>query len=111
MNRVIEKEERYIERAKIIKAMAHPSRLQMIEELSFGEKCVMELQQIIGDDISTVSKHLALMKNAGILDSRKEGLNVYYRLKVPCIINFFSCVEAVVENEKKYCCENMEVDQ
>jgi len=97
-------EKLYSSRARVIKAMAHPSRLLMIDELSFGEKCVNELQELVGDDISTVSKHLAVMKNAGIVDCRKEGLKVFYRLKVPCILNFFNCVEAVIENEKKCSC-------
>ena len=97
-------EKSYRKRAAVIKAMAHPSRLLMIDALSFGEKCVCELQELVGDDISTVSKHLSVMKSVGIVDCRKAGLNVFYRLKVPCILNFFSCVEAVIENEKKYSC-------
>ncbi|MBU1627382.1 metalloregulator ArsR/SmtB family transcription factor [bacterium] len=94
----------YKKRAEVIKAMAHPSRLLMIDALSYGEKCVFELQELVGDDISTVSKHLSVMKKAGIVDCRKDGLKVFYRLKVPCILNFFSCIEAVIENEKKYVC-------
>jgi DNA-binding transcriptional ArsR family regulator len=94
----------YKKRAEVIKAMAHPSRLLMIDALAYGEKCVCELQEMIGDDISTVSKHLSVMKNAGIVDCRKDGLKVFYRLKVPCILNFFNCVEAIIENEKKCEC-------
>jgi DNA-binding transcriptional ArsR family regulator len=97
-------EKLYKKRAEVIKAMAHPSRLLMIDALSYGEKCVCELREMIGDDISTVSKHLSLMKNAGLVDCRKDGLKVFYRLKVPCILNFFSCIEAIIENEKKFVC-------
>lgn len=63
-------------RAKIIKAMAHPSRLMMIDALAKGEKCVCELRDLIGSDISTVSKHLSLMKEAGIVTDRKVGQQV-----------------------------------
>jgi len=83
-------------RAIIIKAMAHPSRLMMINALAEGEKCVCELQRLVGSDLSTVSKHLSVMKNAGIVTDRKEGLKVFYRLRVPCILRFFDCVEAVM---------------
>ncbi|HEY9766103.1 MAG TPA: metalloregulator ArsR/SmtB family transcription factor, partial [Chroococcales cyanobacterium] len=94
---MIDAPEKYRLRAQVIKAMAHPSRLMMLDALEDGEKCVCELQKLVGSDISTVSKHLSLMKAAGIVMDRKEGLNVYYRLKVPCILRFFGCVEAVLQ--------------
>ena len=83
-------------RAKIIKAMGHPTRLFMVDELSKGERCVCELRDMIGVDISTVSKHLSVLKDAGILEDDKRGLQVFYRLRVPCILNFFGCVEDVL---------------
>jgi len=94
---------RFEARAKIMKAMAHPSRLFILEELSKGERCVCELTDMIGADTSTVSKHLSLLKNAGIVDTDKRGTQVYYRLATPCVLNFFGCVETVlrgnVENQ------------
>ncbi len=83
-------------RAKVMKAMAHPSRLFIIERLSLGEHCVCELRDMIGADLSTVSKHLSVLKDAGIVDTEKRGVQVFYRLKVPCILNFMTCVEAVL---------------
>lgn len=83
-------------KAQIIKAMAHPSRLMIIDELAKGERCVCDLQRVVGADMSTVSKHLAVMRNAGIVEDRKAGLQVFYRLRVPCILKFFGCVEAVM---------------
>ncbi len=82
-------------KAQIIKAMAHPSRLMIIDELAKGERCVCDLQRVVGADMSTVSKHLAVMRNAGIVEDRKAGLQVFYRLRVPCILQFFGCIEAV----------------
>ena len=70
----------------------------MIDALKNGEKCVCELRDIVCADISTVSKHLAVMKNAGIVADRKSGHQVFYRLRVPCITNFFDCVEAVIKS-------------
>ncbi len=92
----------YKARADIIKAMAHPTRLFIVEELEKGERCVNELTRMIGSDMSTVSKHLSILKNAGIIGDRKEGTNIYYYLKTPCILGFIGCVEEVLEfNTKK----------
>lgn len=85
-------------RVGVLKAMAHPSRLFIIEELASGERCVCDLTEQIGADISTVSKHLAVLKNAGIVIDDKRGNQVFYRLRVPCILNFFGCVESVLES-------------
>jgi ArsR family transcriptional regulator len=89
--------QKYEARARVIKAMAHPSRLFIVDELSRGERCVCELRDMIGADISTVSKHLSVLRDAGILDDEKRGLQVFYRLRVPCILNFFGCVEGVLQ--------------
>jgi len=90
------------ERAGILKALAHPSRLIMVDELSRGERCVCELTERVRADMSTVSKHLSLLRDAGIVDCEKRGVKVFYRLRVPCVLNFFSCVEAVrEENERR----------
>jgi ArsR family transcriptional regulator len=83
-------------RAKVMKALAHPTRLFIVDELSRGERCVCELTEMIGADVSTVSKHLALLKRAGVVLDEKRGQQVFYRLRVPCILNFFGCVEAVL---------------
>ena len=84
-------------RTKIIKALAHPSRLFIVDELSRKEKCVCELTRMIGADISTVSKHLAILKEAGIVQDQKRGTQVYYSLRTPCILQFFQCVESVIK--------------
>ena len=97
---------RYDALAEILKAIAHPTRLLIVEELSKKPLCVSELTTIIGADTSTVSKHLALMKSNGIVDSSKNGNQVYYSLRVPCVLNFISCIESVVETNAK---EQMEL--
>jgi len=89
--------QKYEARARVIKAMAHPTRLFMVDELAKGERCVCELRDMVGADISTVSKHLSVLKQAGIVEDEKRGLQVWYSLKVPCILNFFGCVENVLK--------------
>jgi ArsR family transcriptional regulator len=88
-------------RAEIIKAMAHPTRLFIVDELSRQERCVCELTDMIGADVSTVSKHLSVLKRSGIVEDEKRGTQVFYMLKVPCVLNFFSCVESVLESKAK----------
>ena len=83
--------------ARGLKALAHPARLQAVDELAKGERCVCELQQLIGSDMSTVSRHLAILREAGVVIDEKRGNQVFYSLRVPCILNFFGCVESVLQ--------------
>jgi ArsR family transcriptional regulator len=87
---------RYEARARIVKALAHHTRLFIVDELAKGERCVCELTAMIGADTSTVSKHLTVLKSAGIVQDEKRGLMVFYTLRVPCIVNLFGCVEGVL---------------
>ena len=87
---------RFEARARVVKAMAHPTRLFIVDALSHGERCVCELTEMVGADMSTVSKHLAILKSAGIVDDDKRGSQVYYSLRCPCILQFFECVESVI---------------
>ena len=86
-------------KAMIIKAMAHPTRLLIIEELSRQEHCVCELTEMVGADTSTVSKHLSVLKNAGIVTIEKRGQMVYYNLAMPCTLNFLSCLDNVLHEK------------
>jgi len=92
---------KYEARARIVKAMAHPTRLFLVDELSKGERCVCTLTELVGDDISTVSKHLSILKNAGIVTDEKRGTQVFYSLRIRCVLNFFSCVETVLATNAK----------
>ena len=89
---------KYEARAKILKAMAHPARLLVLDELSKnGERCVCELTEMIGSDMSTVSRHLAQLKQAGLIEDEKRGQMVFYRLRVQCAMDFFDCIESVIK--------------
>lgn len=84
-------------KARVLKAMAHPSRLCILEELTEHERCVCELTAIVGADISTVSKHLTVLKQAGLVADEKRGTMVFYRLRVPCLKLLYGTVESVLE--------------
>lgn len=83
-------------KAEVFKAMGHPLRLGVIEFLQTGEKCVCEIVEEVGTEISNVSKHLSILKKAGILKDRRDGLKIMYRLTMPCALDFARCVERVV---------------
>ena len=70
-------QERLKAQAKVLKALAHPTRLLLVEELARKSKCVCVLTDAAGMDISTVSKHLAVLRNAGIVEDEKRGLQVF----------------------------------
>lgn len=78
--------------SEIFKALGHPRRLAMVKALAAGEMCVCELRSLVDADMSTVSKHLAVLKAAGVVDFEKRGSNVYYRLVLTCLIPVFECL-------------------
>ena len=92
---------RFEARARILRAIAHPTRLFIVHELSQTQKCVCELTEMVGSDISTVSKHLTVLRSAGIVQDEKRGSRVFYKLKMPCVLNFLSCVESVIESSAR----------
>ena len=85
-------------KARVFKALGHPTRLFMIQELSKGECCVCRFAEHIDADLSTVSRHLAVLKQAGLVEDEKRGQQVFYRLRVPCVIQFMDCIEAVIKS-------------
>jgi ArsR family transcriptional regulator len=100
-----EKQLLYTKQAEIAKAMAHPVRIAIIDFLKTGKQCVCDIAEHVNSERSNVSRHLSVMVNAGILEYQKEGLKVIYKLKTPCILDFFACItnclrEQVKENQK-----------
>jgi ArsR family transcriptional regulator len=87
------------DRSVIVKAMAHPTRLLVIDVLTQGEKCVNELTNLAGCDVTTLSKHLALMRRAGLLQCEKRGVNVFYQIACPCFLEFFRCIDLIQTNQ------------
>ncbi len=86
----------YRKQAQVLQAVAHPIRLAIADSLRDGERCVCEIAGHVGSERSNVSRHLAIMLRAGVVECRKEGLMVYYSLRTPCILNFLSCASKVL---------------
>ncbi len=91
----------YEKQAEIAAAVAHPLRIAILDFLKDGEQCVCDIAAQVGSERSNVSRHLSVMVNAGILECRKEGLNVIYKLKCLCILDFFACVRGVLKEQVK----------
>ncbi len=91
--------QRYEARAQIAKALAHPSRLMILDALADGEQCVCDLTRLVGADQSTVSKHLAILRNAGIIDLRRQGAMTFYRLRICCLQGLWACIESVLQDD------------
>jgi ArsR family transcriptional regulator len=85
------------QRAEVLKALAHESRLLMVHRLGEGECTAGDLVDLVGSDASTVSKHLALLRRHGIVSDRREGSHVVYSLRTPCVLEFFGCASRVIE--------------
>lgn len=94
MNTNIEKE--YREKAEVFKALAHPTRLFIIHAVNTEKRSVKELTELVGIDISTMSKHLDILKKHKIIEGEKDKNFIYYRLAIPCVLDFMSCAVKVI---------------
>ena len=92
---------RHEARAEVFKALAHPSRLLMVDELAQRERCVCELTALVGADTSTVSKHLSVLKAAGVVQDERRGSQIWYRLRMRCVTKFFGCVESELQKQAR----------
>jgi ArsR family transcriptional regulator len=90
----------YEAKAAVLKALAHPTRLWITEQLAQGERCVCEFVDVVEYDFSTISKHLSVLKQAGLVEDERRGKQVFYRLRVPCVLKFMHCIEAVLKVTK-----------
>ncbi len=97
---------RYEARAQVFKALAHPSRLLIVDELAQSERCVCDLTALVGSDMSTVSKHLSVLKAAGVVQDERRGSQIWYRLRMKCVTRFFGCVESALQ---KQACEQWDL--
>ncbi len=96
----------YDKQAEILKSLAHPLRIAILDYLKDGEQCVCDIAKFVGSERSNISRHLAIMVSCGVLDCRKEGLNVIYRLKARCILDFIECATTCLKRQAK---ENKEL--
>jgi len=93
----LQKDQNMSARAEIFKAMGHPARLAMVVAMGHGEHCVHDLQKVVGLDMSTVSKHLSVLRNVGLVDTEKRGKRVFYSLRCKCTLDFLECVDRALK--------------
>ena len=86
-------------RAEILKALAQPTRLKIIDFLRDGERCVCEIFPAIAEEQSNTSRHLSMMLSAGVLSRRKDGLKIYYKIKQPEVLQIVDIVTHIVKQE------------
>jgi ArsR family transcriptional regulator len=84
--------DRYIYMATVMKALAHPTRLFIVDRLHEKPCNVSELTAMVGMDISTISRHLAVLRQVGIIGSRKQDNQMIYSLLCPCVLDMYKCV-------------------
>jgi DNA-binding transcriptional ArsR family regulator len=94
-------------RAEVFKALGHEDRLRILEVLADGEHCVCDLVEAVGSSWSTVSRHLSVLKEAGVVKDEKRGLQIFYRIALPCVPSFMTCLDASRRGEAvevRRCC-------
>ncbi len=92
-----EQREQLERRSNVFKALGHPTRLFLVQELVRHERNVSDLTVLVGADVSTVSRHLSVLRQAGLVSADKQGANVIYSLRIPCVVGFLDGVEGVLE--------------
>lgn len=97
MNKDIEKE--YSRKAEVFKALAHPTRLYIIHAVKDQKMSVKELSEMVGIDISTMSKHLDILKRQKIIEGEKVKNFIYYTLAIPCVLDFMNCAVKVINKK------------
>lgn len=97
MNKEIEKD--FSAKADVFKALAHPTRLFIIESVKDKALSVKELTAMVGVDISTMSKHLDILKRNKIIEGEKRKNFIYYKLAIPCVLDFMTCAVKVINKK------------
>ena len=87
---------RYEMQAQVLSALSHPIRVAIVDLLKDGEVCVCEIAEQIAVERSNTSRHLSVMLKAGVLKTRREGLQVFYSLRTPCVVNFLGCATRTI---------------
>ena len=90
---------RFAQQAEVVKALAHPFRLAVVECLRDGEQCVCEIARCVGAHLSNLSRHLAMMTYAGLLIRRKDGMKVFYRVRCKRVFAALDCVDRIVREQ------------
>ncbi len=88
-------EDAYQRTAIIGRALADPKRLCVLESLAEGEVSVSDLSSVVGCQVPNMSQHLAVLRSAGLVVSRREGSTVYYRLADPRVLEAYRLIQTI----------------
>lgn len=88
----------YQAQAQLFQVLSHPVRLQILDVLRGGDECVCHIQSIVGKRQAYVSQQLMVLREAGLVDDRKDGLNVFYRLADPTVADLLTQVLGPAES-------------
>src|ERR1017187_8909333 len=91
----------YEARAQVFKALGHPSRLLIVDELMESERCVCDLTPLVGSAMNRGPNHLTVLKAAGVVRDEGRGAQIWYRLRMKCVTKFFSCVESELQKQAR----------
>ena len=80
-------------KAAIFKALGHPTRLEIVEALARRDSCVCELVAMLPGSQATTSKHLEVLLKAGIVERRRDGVKMIYRLVLRCVLKSVTCID------------------
>jgi DNA-binding transcriptional ArsR family regulator len=89
----------------VFKALGSPARLTLVRTLRDGERCVCDLVEAVGLGWSTTSRHLDVLREAGVVTSEKRGQRIYYRLELGCVAEFIRCLDTrLAERTRRDAC-------
>ena len=91
----------YTIEAETLTALAHPSRLEILELLSEGERCVCHIQAVLDQRQAYISQHLNILRQAGLVTNRKDGKRVYYQVSNPQIFEIVDSLKAFLRSQKR----------
>jgi len=94
--------------AEVFKALGHRGRMAIIHALARGPVCACELAKVAGCTPSTASRHLGVLRHAGLIADERRGQQIFYRLTCPCVLTFAECLDRVAAGERVATLESLE---
>ena len=86
--------------AEVFKALGHPGRMAIVHALAHGAVCACDLAGVAGCAPSTASRHLLVLRHAGLIADERRGQQIFYRLSCPCVLTFAECLDRVDAGER-----------
>ena len=90
----------WLRQAQVFKALGHFGRMAILHALAGGEVCACELAKVAGCSPSTASRHLLVLRHAGLIADERRGQQIFYRLTCPCVLTFAECINQVEAGKK-----------